>query len=399
MARRDRESLEPLLVSARPRNRSLAQSEGVPAVDNVPAFWTVLPTLGESPSPRLNATLVYVPPDDVALLFGGYSVDLARVLGELWSLDLTNDTWTLIEPHDPVRPPAVSCHSAVLLGESLVVFGGKGQDGYVNTLFEFDLAKEQWIMGAPTPKSPKPRIRHSAVVFQNSMYVLGGLGKDGKNFSELWRCSRTTSGWSWTLEGKEAPALHSHSAVVYNGSMWVLGGVGADATIANVLHCFSFHSHVWTRIESGNAVPVEPRVRHSALVVGRQMVLIGGCGLAGSNDYVRHIGLYDFEARTWEAVRPEVRAAEDIDGSEPLTRAVMQQLGEGNEQYEHTGGNSDCDRIQHGSSVFADDGDDQQQVQSPTSHHHHQHQQQQQQSRGRGRFASTGIDDEDSFCM
>ena len=95
--------------------------------------WSVVTTMGPTPSPRREHTLSTVGLDLV--LVGGCGADGA-VLGDVNILDCESMRWTALQ--DPL--PARSGHSAVVFGWRVVIFAGYG-GGYKNDLFEINMCE------------------------------------------------------------------------------------------------------------------------------------------------------------------------------------------------------------------------------------------------------------------
>ena len=86
--------------------------------------WRILATLGETPTPRVNATLTLSENGEHSYLFGGFDSEKGKCLSDLWVLDLPSATWRQVEaPDDDILPPARYGHTAAILGSKLVIFG------------------------------------------------------------------------------------------------------------------------------------------------------------------------------------------------------------------------------------------------------------------------------------
>ena len=51
---------------------------------------------------------------------------------------------------------------------------------------------------------------------------------------------------------------------------------------------------------------IPPRSRHTVSVVGSMLVVLGGCGLNGVNDYVSELSAFNFERQSWTQVGAHV---------------------------------------------------------------------------------------------
>ncbi len=89
------------------------------------ASWQVLPTLGETPAPRVNATMSLHESSESVFLFGGYDHENAKVQSDFWVLYLRSETWRQFDfSHDDSTVPAERYgHAAVVLGSKLIIFG------------------------------------------------------------------------------------------------------------------------------------------------------------------------------------------------------------------------------------------------------------------------------------
>jgi hypothetical protein len=87
------------------------------------------------------------------------------------------------------KPPARYAHSAVVLHGSMLVFAGYDADNTArNDLWCFHLKNCAWtcLTENRAESSPPPRFHHSAVVLGRSMFVFGGKGKEAA-LNDLWQ--------------------------------------------------------------------------------------------------------------------------------------------------------------------------------------------------------------------
>ena len=252
----------------------LLDAAALTLADPVRACWSVHATLDESPSPRVNASLVA--DGERLLLFGGYSIDDVCCLRDLWVLSLASDAWRCVEPPEGTPAPAPrSGHTAVVLRRSMVVFGGMNGARFLNDVHELDLQTLTWAEFEPPAgsDSPAPRRGHTSTVFQGSMYVFGGIGREGP-FGDMWRLARTRQSFRWSqveVSG-QGPQVYDHDAVLWDRSLFVFGGVDARHNAASAaVYCFSLHTHTWTNIIMIGDIVLQPRSRHQCVRIGHKV--------------------------------------------------------------------------------------------------------------------------------
>jgi hypothetical protein len=91
----------------------------------------------EWPSPRFAHTFL-LGPSNCAYLFGGY-LQNSEVSNEMWKLNLETSKWLKINAL--INPPARHFHTAILIKNYIVIFGGRGanKSQAFNDLWLFDI--------------------------------------------------------------------------------------------------------------------------------------------------------------------------------------------------------------------------------------------------------------------
>ena len=144
-------------------------------------------TKGKKPSPRANHGSCII--NDNYYIFGGWSgVDL---LNDLYILDLTTNVWSelMIEVKPSKRAGMTFLN---YLDECIVVFGGSTFNAnYLNDVWVLDIEQRKWyqvddenVIDREPPK-PVERAGHSAVVYGNSIVIFGG-GNSGNYFNDIF---------------------------------------------------------------------------------------------------------------------------------------------------------------------------------------------------------------------
>ena len=123
-------------------------------------------------------------------LFGGFiGGNNPHYSQQLYKFDLTNVCYKPVQASGSLPPPR-SDHSAQVLGNLMLVFGGiSGENQHLNDLFALDMAKMEWLCVRSQGESPSERIGHAAVVCGEDLLVLGGHEEASKEETKLYAFS------------------------------------------------------------------------------------------------------------------------------------------------------------------------------------------------------------------
>lgn len=128
-------------------------------------------------------------------------------------------------------PPPGCCHTLVCYHDRfLILFGGGSVNSFVCNVFVYNLETHQWLRTLPeNSDAMTPRLCHTAVLHGDTMIVYGGQDLHSPVvYDDVWALDITT--WRWTLlqhapEPPEGPgARRLHCAQVVGDYMYVLLG-------------------------------------------------------------------------------------------------------------------------------------------------------------------------------
>ncbi|CAE7455231.1 ODA11, partial [Symbiodinium sp. KB8] len=187
---------------------------------------------------------------------------------------------------------------------------------------------------------PTPRGAHSAVVIRDQMLVFGGYGGSGfsrKDFNDLYSLNCQT--WEWQkikCKGQIPEPRSSHSAAVNEEQMLVFGGWNAQRQFSDI-HVLNTNKRTWSSVDVSCLVltPVDVDVVDTTMVVPRwshktvsvmaipdwKVFLFGGCAgdladtQAVQGAYQNDLAVLDTGTMRWKLPATE--------GVPPLPRGDM----------------------------------------------------------------------------
>ena len=178
-------------------------------------------------------------------------------------------------------PPARYGHSAVIVNDSLYIFGGQGAFGCLDDLWRFDFIKCEWHLVAATGAPPAPRTNHCACVSDDVMFVFGGKdvqpGKDVISYDDLYGFD--FENWEWlAIETRWRKPLGGVGCAMTstNGMLYVLSP--SETYTEMLVWCLQLGAKNklrWTQVPRSGILP-SPRVDYAASVFGHNWIIHGG---------------------------------------------------------------------------------------------------------------------------
>ena len=222
--------------------------------------WVLLDPSGTPPSPRADASAVYLPAANQMIIFGGNPSGCTSVksLNDAWVLGGANGmagtpVWDLLVTNGG-PPPARRGHSAVYSAASdrMIIFGGDTQGCSRKRLNDVWVLKDAsatggvptWEQLTPSGTAPPARAEHVAFYDQanNRMMIFGGDGLPSGNLHDLWVLTHAdgTGGepeWENLTEDGTAPSATGYASATYDpvtNRLTLFGGwVCCKKTVSN----------------------------------------------------------------------------------------------------------------------------------------------------------------------
>lgn len=249
--------------------------------------WKEVETTGSRPLPRYgHRAVVY---GGKMIIFGGHGANV--YLNDLLELNLDTFEWRRIHGGGQAPTPRWQPSMVVWRGE-LVIFGGCDSNAFLNDLYAFNIEHRFWrnlpIDDYSIP--PTPRMHHGAVVVGESMFIFGGQTVDAiKN--DLFEYSFELSCWNF-VGVFEDNFRRNFACVEFNGKMLIMGGYSGGPH--NDIIQYNTESGSWAKLVTKEGQSPSKRSGHTANIYGNKMVVFGGLGSDGSqNDlYELSMGLF-----------------------------------------------------------------------------------------------------------
>jgi N-acetylneuraminic acid mutarotase len=298
--------------------------------------WKLLTTNGDRPTNR--SAHVSVLANDELYIYGGDSGAFQfNLLQDFYKFNFETLTWTTITPPSPqllnhnddeegagkmaATWPGPLFRSAGVFdvkANSIYIFGGAKQPDisqplvFLNDLYRFDIAKQEWELVTPRGTPPEVRSQHNAVIHDRHVYIFGGINSR-QRFNDLHKYNIDSNEWINLSPSGPLPTARSiASAVVVEDSpsfasglggaeIIVFGGnvrVGAEPYVNDIFR-YNIAANAWRGpVQTKGRLPM-PRVGHTAVVTGHRMIVFGGYDWEGQ--YMDDLHYFNTETNAWEA--------------------------------------------------------------------------------------------------
>lgn len=233
--------------------------------------------LKDAPAPRAGHSAVWTGRE--MIVWGGDpSLQASRPpLATGGHYDPVRDVWRPTETRG--APSARTAHTAVWIGNEMVVWGGKGSSGLLGDGGAYDPRSRKW-RSIPGTGAPSPRRAHVALWTGTEMIVWGGQGKDGK-LDDGARWEPTEGMWR-PITRIGAPSARWCFAAVWSGKeMLVWGGEGMHNALADGA-AYDPVADRWRPLAQHGAP--SPRFIPVSVWTGEEMLIWGGRAEAQGDD-------------------------------------------------------------------------------------------------------------------
>ncbi|KAM7407904.1 hypothetical protein PAMA_003592 [Pampus argenteus] len=235
--------------------------------------WTELSCTGDAAPEELEEHTM-VAHEGFLYVFGGMLDSVYNMCrSPLWVFDIAKTKWVHCrgKTRFPQVPTNRKGHSAVVLGSSMLVYGGFiDMKGSSQEFWSLDFDTVAWSLLNASPEGslgPGPRHCHSAMVHQSCMYLFGGL-KGLREQRDFWKWNSSSNTWT-SLKTKSGPSrLMGHAAVAYKDCMLLFGGGESQNAPNNCLWRYSFTCQSWAQVATLPGSNPPDRIHHCCVGLG-----------------------------------------------------------------------------------------------------------------------------------
>ncbi|KAM4663505.1 uncharacterized protein O3C94_011759 [Discoglossus pictus] len=233
-------------------------------------FWISMDSLCSGPSPQCSRghTATFDPETKRLYVYGGIRED--RRFSSIYVLDTCDWKWTLLTAGGKV--PTLSHHSATMYQRELYVFGGlcplPGSDSgsCTNSLYIFNPEYKIWYQPIAEGERPLPRFGHTATLLGNRVVIFGGR----RSPSPVYLNDLCILDLGY-MEFMPVPATGNkpsprcfHAAVrVDDNKLLIHGGCSTQGSLKDAF-IFNIDTSSWSTIKFGDALQ-PPRAGHMLL--------------------------------------------------------------------------------------------------------------------------------------
>jgi len=270
--------------------------------NNKTALWNVLGT--NFPTMRGEYDMANDSSNDKIIAFGGrtgFRSDFQNV-DETWSFDYSTLLWTNLEPDN--SPPWRTSHTMVYdpPRNRILLFGGNDFERAYNDLWEYDYQLNSWQELSPN-YPPEARQMHGMTYVQDrDIFILfGGRRVDGgAAFNDLWTYDSSTNTWK-ELNPSNPPPVQDHVNIAYYDAENILIlFTGVETNRTPVTWAYDFETNGWLNLNSANT----PDADHSNLVYdefNEKLILFG----SSQTDAGMRTWKFDYSANEWSDLTPQ----------------------------------------------------------------------------------------------
>lgn len=235
--------------------RQQISKDSVWSLDPVTRKWRDQEIISEIPNQkpeyRMGHTATYDPTVRCVYIYGG-SKNL-KWFHDVHMLDLDEWKWQLLKVAG--KAPTRAYHSATLYRNELWIFGGvyprpdPQPDGCSNEVHIFSPVLENWYAPIVNGEKPLPRSGHSATLINDQLVMFGGWDAP-YCYNDLYILDMSIVEWAKPEVNGTPPSPRSwHASCALSGSrIMIHGGYDGDLALDD-LHIFTLATSTWMKIK------------------------------------------------------------------------------------------------------------------------------------------------------
>lgn len=236
-------------------------------------LWFPLSASAPGPVPTCASghSATYDPDSKAVFVYGGLRE--GQRYNDLYILDTTAWKWRLVNAKGNV--PTLAYHSAAFYKKELFIFGGiqashsAREKSCSNALYIFNPEYELWYQPIVEGDRPLPRFGHSATLMLQKLVIFGGR-KTATYLNDVHILDLGLMEYTAVKCGNMPPLPRGfHAALPISNGILVCGGCSALGALQDV-HVFNMETSMWSSVTS-SLLCSKPRAGHSILNLSRSV--------------------------------------------------------------------------------------------------------------------------------
>ena len=195
------------------------------------------------------------------------------------------------------KPSARYFHAMAVLGEAVVVVGGKDDHNRFTDVHVFNKDERTSLWTQPNIKgsSPKPRSAHTISVVGSRIFVFGGH-RDREKFNDVHVLDTENMTWLHpSVTGAAPMKRNAHTTTVVGRELYVFGGFHGES--CNDLHVINTETMAWRSPAVRGDLP-PPRCCHTTTNIDEILWVFAGKNNDASGVIERHNDLFSLDTHT-----------------------------------------------------------------------------------------------------
>lgn len=216
-------------------------------------------------------------------VFGGYNG--TTFLNDLWSFDPAENEWTELASLPSIGRSGMSCF---VINDTAYILGGKTSfDAAINEVWAYSFATNTWVQKNNLPFGNC--WRSSAVAHNNQGYLLFGRNEVNEFSKTLYSYNPTTDFW---MERSDFPSLgRSHASMrTLNNELYVMFGIDSLNNSHTDLWKYNITFNSWTNLPGIPALG-----RRGGICLGHQNAIYYATGIDEGNVRLQQAWKYVFD--------------------------------------------------------------------------------------------------------
>jgi len=224
-----------------------------------------------------TATPIYYAAGNAVYVWGGVTDDTLTYNEDMYKLDLTTGTWSVVTVGGAANAPDATLSSTAVYdsdNDVIIYFGGQGKTGDESSqnVSIFNPVAEAWLAAGDTPQADAVCINaddcertfsQSVYVAGDGMYVFGGVNDTASDVDDaFWKYVYAAGAGAWTkVTNAGCPTERAIAGMVHvGGVIYFYGGIDATGNVvgaASDYHTYTIATNTWSAdLASGIRVPL-----------------------------------------------------------------------------------------------------------------------------------------------